>query len=221
VTRPRLLDLFCCAGGAAVGYHRAGFDVVGVDIEPQPNYPFRFVKADALEFAAAVGDMFDAIHASPPCQAYSVMTAAEAKPRHPQLIAPTQTLLRQIGRPYVIENVEGARRHLDHPVKLCGSFGLRIRRHRYFEVSFPAMAPPCAHRRGDVPVGIYGDHPDSKRYTRPDGTFRGTKARTVEDAGDALGIDWMTWLEMAESIPPAYTEFLGGHLLAHITEAAA
>jgi len=99
-----LLDLFCKAGGAAMGYHRAGFDVIGVDIEPQPNYPFEFVQADAIEYLIANGRQFDAIHASPPCQAYSITQKLQGR-KHPELIAPTRAALKHIGCPWVIENV--------------------------------------------------------------------------------------------------------------------
>lgn len=223
MTRPRLLDLFSGAGGAAMGYHRAGFDVVGVDLAPMPNYPFPFIQADALQAGAAIGHMFDAVHASPPCQAYSTITAEHAKTRHPQLIGPTRALLEALGVPYVIENVEGARHHLDHPVRLCGSsFGLRVRRHRYFQVSFPVLTPPCDHRGQGVPVGVYGDHPDKRPYLRPEtGTSRAVKAISLDDARAAMGIDWMPWRELAESIPPAFTEYLGGLLLEELGAVAA
>jgi DNA (cytosine-5)-methyltransferase 1 len=138
--KPRILDLFCGAGGASAGYARAGFDVVGVDLNPQPRYPFEFHQADALTFPL---DGFDAIHASPPCQAYSTMRRGLWKDReHPDLIAPIRDRLIGADVPYVIENVEGARRLLVNPVLLCGTmFGLgtkegnQLRRHRYFECS--------------------------------------------------------------------------------------
>ena len=141
MTRPRLLDLFCGAGGAAMGYHRAGFDVVGVDINPQPHYPFAFHQADALEYPLAG---FDAIHASPPCQRFSTMTQRWARSSsRPGPDEPTRSRLRESMLPYVIENVAGA--PLVGPIRLCGSsFGLPVRRHRLFEMSSPPLlVPPC------------------------------------------------------------------------------
>ena len=131
----RLLDLFCGAGGAAVGYHRAGFDdITGVDIKPMPRYPFEFVQGDALEYVIEHGAEFDVIHASPPCQAYSVETPIKYKHTHPDLIEPTRKALEKVGKPYIIENVSGARSKLYRSVMLCGTmFGLNIWRHRYFE----------------------------------------------------------------------------------------
>ena len=209
--KPRLLDLFCGAGGASVGYHRAGFDVVGVDINPQPRYPFEFVQGDALAFADIWGHEFDVIHASPPCQRYSTMTAQADK--HPDLVGPVRDLLIATRRHYVIENVPQA--PLVDPVILCGSaFGLRVRRHRAFESNLPIVGTDCYHAEQGRPVGVYGQHPDRRQYFRPDGTQRGTKATTLGHARRAMGIDWMEWPELAESIPPAYTEYIGGQLLA-------
>ena len=203
----RLLDLFCGAGGAAMGYSQAGFtEIVGVDIAPQPNYPFEFIQGDALEPPVRLED-FDLIHASPPCQGYSTITPDQSK--HPRLIPPTRRLLD--GFPYVIENVEGSRRDLCGPVKLCGSaFGLKVRRHRYFEASFAFWSLPCAHGLQGRPVGVYGDHgQDDHEYRRPDGTHRGAKARDVPHAREAMGMDWGGWRDLAEAIPPAYTKFIG------------
>jgi DNA (cytosine-5)-methyltransferase 1 len=163
MSRPRLLDLFSGAGGCAMGYHRAGFDVVGVDNRTQPRFPFAFVQADALEYLAAHGQEYDAIHASPPCQAYSRATAWRGKrSAHPDLIDATRTALLTTGRPYVIENVQEARFRLREPLMLCGSFfGLRIRRHRYFEApSLPfVLLPPCTHRAGDLSHDHGGKQP--------------------------------------------------------------
>lgn len=211
MARPKLLDLFCCEGGAGVGYHRAGFDVTGVDISPQPRYPFPFAQFDAIAYVLAYGEQFDAIHASPPCQRYSTMTADPDA--HPDLIGLTRTALQQIGRPYVIENVAGARPELDHPVMLCGSgFGLGVRRHRLFESNVPLWGMPCAHT--DAPVGVYGSHPDERQHMRPDGTSRGVKARTDAEASAALGgVDWMSWHGMRECIPPTYAQYVGEQLL--------
>ncbi len=224
-SRPRLLDLFCGAGGAAVGYHRAGFDVVGVDIKPQPHYPFKFIQADALEFTrwGAVAYLFDAIHASPPCQAYSVLRRANPDAEYPNLIAPTRELLEATGLPYVIENVPGApTRHL---IVLCGSmFGLgangrQLRRHRNFELSFPMMSPPCQHE-GEA-IGVYGGGPTG-RYTFENGAKkdyynrRGGYQGTIAEKQEAMGIDWMNAAEINQAIPPAYTELIGFQLRQHI-----
>jgi DNA (cytosine-5)-methyltransferase 1 len=222
VTRPRLLDLFCGAGGCSVGYHRAGFDVTGVDKLPHPDYPFELIVGDAMAVLAdrAFLDTFDVIHASPPCPRYSAATPADARHRHPDLIAPVRAALRAWGGMYVIENVPGA--PLDHPVMLCGSaFGLRVRRHRLFESPAFLMSPGCAHGR-TVPVGVYGDHADARPHPRPGtATSRGVKATSVADAQDALGIDWMTrWEDLADAIPPAMTEHLGAQILDQLEAAA-
>jgi DNA (cytosine-5)-methyltransferase 1 len=221
--RPRLLDLFCGAGGAAVGYHRAGFEVVGVDIAPQPRYPFEFIEWDALEFMEwapwpwlADQGGFDAIHASPPCQRWSARAANPL--RHPDLITPLRPLLEATGLPYVIENVPQA--PLRDPTRICGStLGLRVRRHRHFETTFPLLAPRCTHNGQPVPIGVYGDHPEDApvRSKRGNELWR---ARTLEDGRNAMGIDWMTWDELCEAIPPAYTELIGHQLLAHLKVAA-
>jgi DNA (cytosine-5)-methyltransferase 1 len=221
--KPRLLDLFCGAGGAAVGYARAGFDVVGVDINPQPNYPFQFVQEDALRFL----DMgrfitFDAIHASPPCQGYVQWNNLNAKKygsrvEHPMLIEPVRRALQASGMPYVIENVVGA--PLDSPTMLCGSmFGLNVRRHRLFESNVGMLRFPCRHTRTEI--AVYGWLDGRRIWTRKDGS-EVRAAKTLEQANEAMGIDWMTWDELRESIPPAYTEFVGRQILAAIAERAA
>jgi DNA (cytosine-5)-methyltransferase 1 len=219
VTRPKILDLFCCAGGAAAGYAAAGFDVVGVDIVPQPNYPFRFVQMDALFALQEMRlDEFDAIHASPPCQGYlNLSRANEALGRelgHERLIAKVRALLEETGLPWVIENVADAADELRDPIRLCGStFGLPVRRHRLFESSEPIVGAPCNHRWQKVPRYWTGYRPKN----------RPAKLSTVvqvygngggqHEWGPALGIDWMTGRELAEAIPPAYTEFVGRQLL--------
>lgn len=139
--KPLLLDAFCCAGGAGYGYHLAGFDVVGVDIEPQPNYPFEFVQADAIEYIRAHGGGFALIHASPPCQAWSPLNAYNKKD-YPELIAPAREAIQSTGKPYVIENVPTAESQLVNPTMLCGTmFDLKIYRHRLFETSFDFKVP--------------------------------------------------------------------------------
>ena len=214
--RPRLLDLFCGAGGAAMGYHRAGFDVVGVDINPQPHYPFEFHQADAMTYPL---DGFDAIHASPPCQAYSSLHGFNAT-EFPRLIDPTRNRLLAADVPYVIENVVGA--PLIAPVRLCGSsFGLRVWRHRLFEMTNPpAIVPPCSHHEFPRPIDVTGTGGASGRPRTTPGGGLSRKPRNLAEARDAMGIDWMTRRELREAIPPAMTEWLGPFLLAAIEAAA-
>jgi len=221
--RPRLLDLFCGAGGCSVGYHRAGFDVVGVDIEPQPNYPFEFRRDDALGWLDWLGDGigdYDAIHASPPCQTYLNLTRVnEAMGRshgHQNLIDATRERLHQTGLPYVIENVSDARPHLVDPLQLCGSsFGLAVRRHRLFESNVPMMMPPCAHHLQREPRYWTAWRPNGEERKASVVQVYGNGANR-EEWGPAMGIDWMTPDELAEAIPPAYTEHIGHYLLAEI-----
>lgn len=216
MSRPRLLDLFCGAGGAAMGYHRAGFDVTGVDARPQPRYPFAFVQADAMTYPL---DGFDVIHASPPCQAYSAMrTSWNARKDHPQLVGPARDRLRAAGVPWIMENVPGS--PLTVHAVLCGSaFGLgipgyQLRRHRWFEMDgFWCMSPPCQHH-GPV-IGIYGDHGRDWRRTEGYGRYF-----TLPERKQAMGIDWMARGELDQAIPPAYTEHIGAALLAALPAAA-
>lgn len=208
ITRPRLLDLFCCAGGAGEGYRRAGFDVTGVDIERQPNNPHHFVQADALEYLSAHGHEFDAIHASPPCQGYSNLRAMHPGKEYPMLIEPVREWLKQIGKPYVIENVEGAplQKYSDlfnnHGVVLCGSmFGLGVergflRRHRIFETSFPLPQLACNHR--GPAVGVYGHGGRSGKHRM---LYR-------KEAAAAMRIDWMNRDELCQAIPPRLPNIL-------------
>jgi DNA (cytosine-5)-methyltransferase 1 len=220
----RILDLFCCAGGCAVGYHRAGFEVVGVDIKPQPRYPFEFYQADALIFST---EGFDAIHASPPCQGYCAMKTMKNRRERPLLVEAVRAKLRASGLPYIIENVFGA--PLENAVMLCGShFGLiasdgyQIRRHRYFESNIPLVnTAQCKH--GLKTVGVYGakarDIALEKRHYAQDKNTRGKPVGVVlskQTAFESMGIDWMNMRELSEAIPPAYTEFLGKQLRAHI-----
>ena len=211
--RPRLLDLFCGAGGCSVGYHRAGFDVVGVDHQPMPRYPFEFIKSDALEYLAGHGKEFDAIHASPPCQAFSVATAVHGhavRAKHPDLIAPCRDLLQETGYPWVIENVPGAPLR-PHCIMLCGMmFGLRVLRHRWFESNILLLSPP--HPRH--PVGMLTN---SKRaFDRGESRFVCVAGHNFSrSAGEsAMRIDWMgSRRELSQAIPPAYTEFIGQQLI--------
>lgn len=203
-----------------MGYHRAGFEVIGVDIEPQPNYPFEFRQADALTYPL---DGFDAIHASPPCQCHCSLRALSPHKNYVDLIPPTRSRLiehnEKTGVPYVIENVVGA--PLLNPVQICGkAVGLTLlRRHRRFESNVLILVPECAHpmddgdglfpaldaqnrrlgRRSNI-VGVYGKGGDKRADLWP----------------TAMGIDWMTREELTQAIPPAYTELIGGHLLTAI-----
>lgn len=209
MTRPRLLDLCCKAGGATKGYQRAGFYVVGIDIEPQPNYcGDEFVQVDAFTFLSALEGYtldFDVIHASWPCQRY-IRGGLSDRSKHPDLLPPGREAMKATGIPWVIENVPGAPMRAD--VQLCGSqFGLEVRRHRWFEFSAPPtlLLPPCDHSR---PVtGVYG-HPHGDG-----GAWPGMVPGNVETWSRAMGIDWMTAAELADAIPPAYTEFVGRLLL--------
>jgi DNA (cytosine-5)-methyltransferase 1 len=216
--KPRLLDLFCGAGGCSVGYARAGFEVVGVDIKPQPHYPFEFHQADALTYPL---DGFDAYHASPPCQAFSTIAKQNRAMRpgvyiHPNLIPQTRERLIATGKHFVIENVKTP--ELINPIKLTGSaFGLDVKRDRYFESSIICFSTPTSdwqkprfrsldkRREGKLAcvVGVHGHI----NYTG-EGKLR----------ADAMGIDWMTDAELTQAIPPAYTEYIGKYLMQAVLE---
>jgi DNA (cytosine-5)-methyltransferase 1 len=221
MTKPRLLDLFCGAGGCAKGYQRAGFYVVGVDIRNQPRYcGDEFYQGDALEYLAAHGREFAAIHASPPCQGYTGMNRRWAKTRdaHPRLIEATRKALQQTGRLYVIENVQGA--PLLNPVCLCGSsFGLGTYRHRLFEADIPLLGVPCRHRSSRTNLPIYGKLDGRRLWSRTDGSEL-RAPRELEQASKAMEIDWMTWEELREAIPPAYCEFIGRQLMQYLKGSA-
>ena len=226
MSRPKLLDLFCGAGGCSAGYAAAGFDVVGVDIELHPDYPYPMFVSEALAFIDAgwlEAGNFDAVHASPPCPRYSVATPAANRDKHPDLVAPVRAALRATGLPYVIENVPGA--PLENPVRLCGSmFGLGVRRHRLFETNVPMLQPECRHDLQPVVWGVYGDHGDGGRqYLRPGkGTQRGLKARDAAHARELMGIDHMTqWCDLADAVPPTYCEWIGRELIRHLESEAA
>ena len=226
-SRPRLLDLFCGAGGAAMGYHRAGFDVVGVDIAPQPNYPFEFHQADALEVLYEGGicaegrwpfyvTHFDAIHASPPCQAFTDYRRKGygVGDGYPNLIGPVRELVQDYGYPYAIENVEKAAPEMRDPVMLCGSmFGLDVRRHRLFETNWPLAQLSCRHAdQKALGKRFPGATNRNGRYTVEVGVWR----IPLDVQQKAMGMDWSTLEELSEAVPPAYTEYVGGQLLAHI-----
>lgn len=209
MTSLRLLDAFCGAGGCSVGYSRAGFDVVGVDINPQPNYPFEFRQGDALEFIAAHGHEFDVIHASPPCQAYSVLKHLTTKDS-PELVEEVRDLLFATGKPFVIENVPGA--PLDNPLVLCGSmFGLPLIRHRLFECRPALWFPPgpcqCKHLYTHAGNGVSSFGNGATAISVAGHNYR------ADDGRLAMGIDWMTRSELSQAIPPAYTEYIGRQLL--------
>lgn len=220
MSRPLLLDGFCKAGGAGAGYHRAGFDVVGVDIEPQAHYPFDFVQADFFEFVRDHGHEFDVIHASPPCQAYSSWRAINERRGvvrdNPELIGPTREALRTTGVPYVIENIEMAAKHLHSPIKVCGSsFGLGVRRHRLFESNLLLHSLACQHKEQGRAIGVYGCPGSSEmRPTKYGGRF--IRAKNAIEAREVMGIKWMDWKELTQAIPPAYTEHVGKQLLWHL-----
>ena len=219
MNRPRLLDLFSGAGGAAVGYHRAGFDVVGVDNRPQPRYPFEFVQGDALEYVAAHGSEFDAIHASPPCQAYTWAAHYQRTQgaTYPDLVAATREALNATGRPWVIENVPGSPMRADYRICGCHVGLAEIRRVRWFETSWHgfALAPPCHHTA--LAITVTGHGTTSRSAHR----IRGLPNPTVAQIRLAMGIDWMSRDELSQAIPPAYTRFIGGQLAAHLERHAA
>lgn len=218
-SRPRLLDLFCGAGGAAMGYSRAGFEVVGVDIKPQPNYPFEFVQADALaymeDWSIWRDSGFDAIHASPPCPAYSLVSGFQGvADKHPGLVPRIRGLLLSTGLPHVIENVLGA--PLRRDLMLCGEqFGLRVHRHRIFELGgwFMLAIPHARHLLRGAATNC----------EKGEGVARWITGNYADhaDASDAMGIDWMARKELKDAIPPAYTEFIGAQLTEYLKDEAA
>jgi hypothetical protein len=198
VSRPVLYDYFCCEGGAGMGYHRAGFDVVGIDIEPQPRYPFAFVKADALEHLAEHGHEADAVHLSPTCQRKARVTAWRGnREDHPNTLTPSLDLVRGMGIPYVVENVPEAGDELRADFLLCGTqFGLNIRRHRIFErgnwTSYELLPTCTCYRNPDV---LPFEHKNERAFA------------------DALGCEWMTSKGGRQAIPPAMTEWIGRQLI--------
>lgn len=198
MSKPKLLDLFCKAGGASMGYYRAGFDVTGVDIEPQPHYPFKFIQADAMTFDLAG---YDVIHASPPCQGYSIMhNLPWLKDKvYPMLINPIRERLKESGAAWIIENVRGANLEAGW---LCGTmFGMPFYRHRLFETSFFWLQP--GHPKHEIVF----------RHGRMLGRRGDIAVKAI-----AEGMDWMNPQELSQSIPPVYTEFIGKHLILHLTK---
>ena len=244
--KPRALDLFCKAGGVTKGLQRAGFYVIGLDIEPQPHYcGDEFVLGDALDFRFSWtgefvgGSMdrspeccdrcgldwdhhFDFVWASPPCQGYTSMNQRWNVKRdlHPRLIEPVRNKLDKSGTPYAIENVSGA--PLIRPTVLCGQFfGLSVRRHRKIETSFAVFQPDCRPFHKPMPIAVYGDHPERHAPRRPGNGGYVNRAHDVEMASEAMGIDWMNWRELTQAIPPAYSEYIGREFLRCRQEIAA
>lgn len=223
----RCLDLFSCAGGAAMGLHRAGFEITGIDIRPQPRYPFTFRQGDALE-QDLTG--FDLVWASPPCQAHTALKTMHNAKEHPDLIPATRAKLQAWGGVWIIENVPGAPLARGS-IMLCGTmFGLgtgdaELRRHRWFECSFGALAPSCEHGLRSACVGIYGGHLRNRRRIRTIGVCgegardsgrkadKGISDFTAEQGKEAMGIDWMTIAELCQAIPPDYSHFLGAQAM--------
>lgn len=252
----KCLDLFCGAGGASMGYNRAGFEMTGVDRSFQKRYPFRFIQDDAISYALAHGYEYDCIVASPPCQAHSNITPDKSK--HIDLIPQTRFVLQSLGLPYIIENVAGAKKAMRNPVMLCGAdFGLKVYRHRLFESNVMLLVPPHVPHRDNTPrAGHAVSSAGFVSVTSGGTSLKGLTAGQLEDmqiwqgrtersrtskpetfhryispngfisvsghfsAGDyvrfAMGIDWMTNAELAQAIPPAFTEFLGKQLIRHI-----
>jgi len=207
--RPLALDLFCCAGGASMGLHRAGFDVIGVDIKRQPYYPFRFVQGDALRPPFDISQ-FDFIWASPPCQAHTTLKTMHNAKEHADLIPQTRAMLEASGVLYVIENVPGA--PLRSPIMLCGTmFGLGIpeaelRRHRNFETGpsyWSIPHAPCRHRKRTI--GVYGGGHGVSLHRHA----KGQPCFTADQERAAMGMDWVSVDALSQAIPPAYAECIG------------
>lgn len=220
--RPLLLDLFCCQGGASMGYHQAGFDVIGVDIEPQPRYPFTFHLADALAFVQVhkswIRDNVTAVAASPPCQAYSRAWKIQQR-EHPDLIGKTRDVLLDLGLPYVIENVEEARDELRDPVMLCGAmdpFQMRTYRHRLFETGNGFIFAPPEHPAHTAPITKMGRPRKPGEMAHYVGNFSG-----VAEAREDMGMPWATRDGLREAIPPAYARYIGDAMMAHLRQGVA
>lgn len=206
----RLLDLFCCAGGAAMGYFQAGFDEIdGIDIVFQRRYPFNFIQSDTFKYLRDHGHEYDAVHASPPCQGYTRARHLRGYD-HPLLIEPLRDWLDALGKPYVIENVVGAPLIPEKTIKLNGPFfNLLTLRERLFECSFPVEQPNLPKPQGKH--AKMGRPPKEGEYITVVGNFSG-----VAYARKVMGIDWMVQKELKEAIPPVYTRWIGARLLQHI-----
>ena len=217
----KLLDLFCGVGGASVGYAQAGFEVHGVDIKHGKRYPFTYLRADVLDIFKDVAfiNQFDVIHASPPCQTHSITkhlrNAQGGSTSKLDLIPETRAALIASGKPYVIENVVGS--PLIDPIQLCGSsFGLKVRRHRLFESNMDLKGSICDHKTQGKPIGVYGsmgDQPQGLNKANGKYVYGGQVARTIQEAQNAMGMDWGIWSEIKEAIPPAFTKYLGHQLI--------
>ena len=210
----RLLDLFCGVGGASAGYAQAGFDVTGIDLKHGKRYPYTYIKGDVLDYLKDLDFLrsFDVIHASPPCQTHSItqhLRNAQGKTTSKlDLIPETRAALIASGKPYIIENVPGS--PLINPIQLCGSaFDIKVRRHRLFESNMRLEGSKCDHKAQGRPIGVYGSLNDEI----PQG---GKTATNINEARQAMGIDWGIWTELVEAIPPAYTKYLGLQILRSI-----
>lgn len=220
--KPRLLDLFCGAGGTSRGYQRAGFHVTGVDIEPQPRFAGDvFIQADAIDYVATHGWKYDAITASPPCQVHTqigrIHQSGDYYERHIDLIPATRYILESIGLPYVIENVVGAA--LRNAITLCGSqFGLKVYRHRLFESNFMILAPCHIPHRDQTPSSGHGVSPKGFISVTGNGGAKQIPQgfNYMSYVSMAMGIDWMSRAELSQAIPPAYTEYIGKQLMNHV-----
>lgn len=214
----KILDLFCGAGGATAGYERAGFTVVGVDVKPQPHYPchlgrVEFYQSDAIEFLRNHGGEFDAIHASPPCQAHSALKHLHPEKEYECFIERTRDLLSALSVPWVIENVMGA--PLRSPVMLCGSaFGLYVRRHRIFESNFPLRGTECRHKEQGQPVDVSGTGGQRINRRKDDHGGACCKPKNLAHAQELMEMPWSNRYGISQAIPPAYTEFIGKQMLA-------
>ncbi len=215
MNRPKALDLFCGAGGAGMGLHLAGFDVTGVDISPQPRYPFTFHQANALTFPL---DGFDFIWASPPCQAHSALRHLHPQKEYECFIERTRERLFACGSPYVIENVPKA--PLVKPVMYCGSmFKLRVRRHRIFESNFPLRTRLCQHRWQGSPIDVSGT--GGRRIGRRVDDHGGNcnKPKNLAEARAVMQMPWATRYEISQAIPPAYSRYIGEQIMPHVLAA--
>jgi len=223
---PRLLDFCCKAGGTSMGYHMAGFNVVGIDIEPQPNFPFQFYVEDVMK----IGDKqingirrnFDALAGSPPCQGFGALKALAKQPK-PEILIRVREIFEAADLPYIIENVPGA--PLIDPVQVCGSaLGLRVQRHRMFESNCDIEGTPCEHlwqdrdkRYTHIPNKLYEDYRSGVVSVagRGDGSHFQNQSQ-AEIWSHAMGIDWMNMEEMGQAIPPFFTWHLGKQLIKFI-----
>ncbi|MEV0991008.1 SAM-dependent methyltransferase [Streptomyces sp. NPDC049949] len=213
--QPRLLDAYCCQGGASMGYHHAGFKVTGVDKDPQPRYPLAFHQGDAIAFIREFGTDFSFISASPPRQHDTDCQRLQGN-THPDLIAPTRAALNATGRPWVMENVRGAAHKLHRPVMLCGAmFGLKTYRHRYFETGGGFTLPQLPHLPHTVPQAKMGRPVPDGWYGQYVGNFSG-----VPQARQVMGVPWMNRDGIRECIPPAYAQWIGQQALAQLSTPA-